>query len=153
MSIIEMIPRQLYASGRIAHRDWSYIYRHIDVIINLRLVPDQPPVPQHPILLVWAPLLMWPAPSLQWLIQLMDQMNTWINTGYRVLAHCHLGMHRLGFVLTAYYMQRYKLTRKEALAAVRAKKSNVDPPFYFLQLLDEYEDYLGIKVRICNDSY
>ncbi|TCS96573.1 protein-tyrosine phosphatase family protein [Hazenella coriacea] len=145
MSIIEMIPDQLYASGRIRQKDWAYIDRHIDAIINLRLIPDQPPFSHHPILLIWAPLMMWPAPSLQWLVQLMNQMNTLIDSGYRVLAHCHLGMHRLGFVLTAYYMQRFKLTCSEALAAVRTKKRNVDPPVYFLELLREYEKYLGIQ--------
>ncbi|AXN40715.1 hypothetical protein DTO10_21610 [Peribacillus butanolivorans] len=64
--------------------------------------------------------------------------------GYRILIHDTLGKQRLGFIITAFYMQKYRLNREEALYLVKQKKPDIKPTENYLQLLTQYEKYLNL---------
>jgi protein-tyrosine phosphatase len=69
-------------------------------------------------------------------------INDLIRSGHTVLLHDTLGIQRLGFVITAFYMQHFRLSRDQALAAVRERKPDLDPPDNYMNLLSQFEAYL-----------
>ncbi|MFC3883138.1 dual specificity protein phosphatase family protein [Bacillus songklensis] len=142
MSFVEMIPGRLYIGGRIRSSDWGFIQRHITAIINIRITPDRPPFDFSHRTMIWAPLTVLHPPELQWIIAMTKLMNSLMDPGHTILLHDTLGIHRLGFVITAFYMQRFGLSRDQALAAVRSRKSDIDPPDNYLKLLSQFEAYL-----------
>ncbi len=92
--------------------------------------------------MIWAPLTLSAPPGLSWTIKMTKQINDLINSGHSVLMHDTLGIQRLGFVITAFYMQRYCLSRDQAIAWVRQKKPDIDPPANYMVLLSKFENYV-----------
>jgi protein-tyrosine phosphatase len=144
MSFVEMIPKRLYIGGKISSADWNFVQNNITAIVNLRTKPDQPPFDFSGRVMIWAPLNVRVAPTLEWVLRLMKQLNHLIEVNHRILIHDTIGKERLGFVITAFYMQRYRLKRDQALRKVRQLKSNIKPPADYMRLLHQYEKYLGL---------
>ncbi|MCF6800473.1 dual specificity protein phosphatase family protein [Bacillus sp. ET1] len=143
MSMVEMMPGQLYIGGKILNADLEFIYKHITAIINLRIKPDYLPFDfTHNRIMIWTPLTVSSTPGLKWTIEMTELINNLIDSGYTVLIHDTIGIQRLGFVITAFYMQRFNLNRDQALSVVRQKKPNIDPPNNYMDLLSEFETYL-----------
>lgn len=62
----------------------------------------------------------------------------------KVLVHCHEGISRSCSVVSAYMMQKYGMSPKEALAYVKSKRKVANPNLGFVQQLNEYaRDQLG----------
>jgi protein-tyrosine phosphatase len=142
MSFVEMIPKRLYIGGKILFDDWDFIKNNITAIVNLRTKPDQPPFDFSGRIMIWAPLNVKVAPTLEWVIRLMKRLNRLMESGHSILIHDTIGKERLGFVITAFYMQKYRLLRDQALYTVRQKKSDIKPPAHYMRLLLQYENYL-----------
>ncbi|KAF0820911.1 MULTISPECIES: dual specificity protein phosphatase family protein [unclassified Cytobacillus] len=143
MSFVEMIPQRLYIGGKITAADWDFIKNNITAIVNLRTKPDQPPFDFTNRIMIWAPLNVRVAPSLDWVLSLMNQLNHLMELNYRILIHDTIGKERLGFVITAYYMQRFGLKRDPAIQLVKQLKPDIKPPADYMRLLKQYENYLG----------
>ncbi|MBT2694062.1 dual specificity protein phosphatase family protein [Bacillus sp. ISL-55] len=144
MSFTEMIPGRMYVGGRISSRDWPFVYHHITSIVNLRTKPDRPPFDFSQRMMIWAPLTIKVAPSIDWIERLMGQINDLVVNRHRILIHDTFGYQRLGFVIAAYYMQRFQLNRNQALYAVRKKKPDIQPTPNYMEVLTEYERHLGL---------
>jgi protein-tyrosine phosphatase len=142
MSFVEMIPGRLYIGGRITSQDWGFIHGNISAIVNLRTKPDRPPFDFSNRMMIWVPLIIQVAPSLEWVDNLMNRLNHLMDQGHRILIHDTLGIQRLGFVITAFYMQRFHLSRDQALYLVRQKKSDIQPTDNYMELLTQYERFL-----------
>jgi hypothetical protein len=80
-----------------------------------------------------------PAPSLDWLRERVKFVNEQRQAGVPIYIHCAAGVSRAGLVTTAYFMQKNKWKRDEALAFVRSKREVVNPNPFFMQLLLEWE--------------
>jgi protein-tyrosine phosphatase len=83
-----------------------------------------------------------PAPSLDWLKEQVAFVDEHRKADRAVFVHCAVGMSRSGMVVVAYLMQRDKLSRDDALKAVKAKRDIVQPNPAFMELLAEYEKEL-----------
>jgi protein-tyrosine phosphatase len=142
MSFVEMIPERLYIGGKISSDDWDFIQNNITAVVNLRTKPDRPPFDFSGRMMIWAPLNVQAAPTLEWVVRLMEHLNRLMESGQRILIHDTIGKERLGFVITAFYMQKYRLLRDQALYTVRQKKSDIKPPAHYMSLLLQYENYL-----------
>ncbi|WCK56580.1 dual specificity protein phosphatase [Aneurinibacillus sp. Ricciae_BoGa-3] len=142
MSMVEMIPQRLYVGGKISDQDWEFIQENITAIVNLRTKPDNPPFPFQNRVMLWLPLTVSQTPNLEWLIAVMHQISTLFNSGHSMLIHCRLGMHRSGFIVTAFYMERYGLGRYEALELAKQRKPDLNPPPNYMGLLARYEAFL-----------
>ncbi|MEW9670232.1 dual specificity protein phosphatase family protein [Ammoniphilus sp. 3BR4] len=144
MPISEMIPGRLYAGGTIQDQDWAAMgQRNINAVVNLRVIPDIVPTQfTNRITLLWAPLSPLILPSIDWLLQLLHQIDHLYVSGNRVFVHCTLGVHRTGLVITAFYMYKFKMRREEALQMARNKRPELNPPSHYLALLKELESYL-----------
>ncbi|WP_368298360.1 dual specificity protein phosphatase family protein [Cytobacillus firmus] len=143
MNFVEMVPKRLYIGGKISSSDWDFVQNNITAIVNLRTKPDQPPFDFSGRVMIWAPLNVRVAPTLEWVLRLMKQVNHLFEVNHRILIHDTIGKERLGFVITAFYMQRYRLKRDQALRKVRQLKSDIKPPADYMKLLLQYETYLG----------
>jgi len=144
LRFIEVIPGRLYIGGRISSEDWSIIQRNITAIINLRTKPDQPPFDFSERIMIWVPITIQVAPSIQWVDNLMKQLNILFDQGHRILIHDTLGIQRLGFVITAFFMQRFRINREQALHMVRQKKPDIQPTTNYMELLTKYEKFLNV---------
>lgn len=142
MSFVEMIPERLFIGGRISSADWDFIQNNITAIVNLRTKPDRLPFDFSGRIMIWAPLNVRVAPTQEWVVRLMKQLNRLMELGHRILIHDTIGKERLGFVITAFYMQKYGLLRDQALFTVRQMKSDIKPPADYMRLLLQYEKYL-----------
>jgi Dual specificity phosphatase, catalytic domain len=80
-----------------------------------------------------------PAPSLDWLREQVEFIDTQRREGATVYVHCHAGMSRSGLVVAAYLMLKNGWGRDEALAFLRTKRPVVQPNAAFLALLLEWE--------------
>ncbi|PAE24876.1 hypothetical protein CHI10_10230 [Bacillus sp. 7894-2] len=143
MSFIEMIPKRLYIGGKISSADWDFIKKNITAIVNLRTKPDQPPFDFFGRIMIWAPLNVRVAPTIEWVLRLMKQLNHLMELKHRILIHDTIGKERLGFVITAFYMQRYGLKHDSALKIVKQLKPDIKPPADYMRLLVQYEKHLG----------
>jgi len=139
-----MIPGRLYIGGRISSDDWGFVQRNISAIVNLRTKPDRPPFDFSRRIMIWVPITIWVAPSLEWVDNLMKQLNQLFDQGHQILIHDTLGIQRLGFVITAFYMQKYRLNREEALYIVKQKKPDIKPTENYMEMLTQYEKYLNL---------
>ncbi|MED3933343.1 dual specificity protein phosphatase family protein [Priestia megaterium] len=137
-----MISGRLYIGGRIRKFDWSFIYSYISAIINLQIKQDQPPFDFSHRIMIWAPLTLSSPPSLQWTMDMTNLISNLIDSGYSVLLHDTAGIQRLGFVITAFYMQRFSLGRDQALSVIRQRKPDINPPENYMNLLTQFEAYL-----------
>jgi Dual specificity phosphatase, catalytic domain len=145
MNIIEMVSGKLYINGKMTPEDWAFAEKDITAIVNLRTKPDRPPFDFSHRIMIWTPVTIWVAPSIEWVDTLMKQINLLYDQKHRILIHDTIGIQRLGFVIAAFYMFRFKLNSKEALKAVREKKSDLQPTQNYMGLLKEYERYLGVR--------
>ena len=59
----------------------------------------------------------------------------------RVLVYCREGKSRSASIIIAYFIRYMAMSYEEALAAVRTKRSVVDPNFSFCNQLDDYSAY------------
>ena len=137
-----MISGRLYIGGRIRKFDWNFIYSHISAIINLQIKQDQPPFDFSHRVMIWAPLTLSSPPSLQWTMDMTNLISNLIDSGYSVLLHDTAGIQRLGFVITAFYMQLFNLGRDQALSVIRQRKPDINPPENYMNLLAQFEVYL-----------
>jgi hypothetical protein len=80
-----------------------------------------------------------PAPSLEWLREQVEFIETERSAGKNVYVHCAAGISRGGMVVTAYYMAHNGWSRDEALEFVRERRPQVRPNAAFMQLLLEWE--------------
>lgn len=144
MGFTELIPGRIYAGGRITPEDWLFVYHHISAIVNLRTKPDKPPFDFSQRVMIWKPLTIKVAPSIEWVETLMNQLNHLVEQDFRILIHDTYGSQRLGFVVTAFYMQRYRLTREQALYRVRKKMPDIEPTANYMEVLKQYEKKLGL---------
>jgi len=142
MTLVEMIPGRVYIGGQLKPGDWLFIQHNINVVVNLRTKPNHPPFDFTKRFMIWSPITIREAPSIQWVDQLMKQINIFFNQGYRIVIHDTLGIQRLGFVIAAFYMQRFQLTSIQALTMVRQKKADLKPTDNYMDLLGRYEKFL-----------
>ncbi|MBP1935171.1 dual specificity protein phosphatase family protein [Paenibacillus sediminis] len=140
--IVEIIPDRLYAGGVLDLAGWSFIRKKADVVFNVIPIPDTPPFDPAGRMFIWLPLIDKVAPSLTWTIHAVKIMNELMTSGLVMYVHDKVGINRLGFILTAYFMFNYHLERDEALTYLRQKKPNLRPNAKYMQLLAEYEAYL-----------
>ncbi len=140
-----MIPKRLYIGGRISSNDWLFVHDNISAVINLQTLPDRPPFDFSNRVMIWTPLYVWTVPTIDWLDRLITQIMDLFRQGHRILIHCRFGIHRLGFVTTAFYMKQFGLTSEEALAAVKEKRPIVNPPEHYRQVLKQYEQFLNVN--------
>jgi hypothetical protein len=80
-----------------------------------------------------------PAPTLQWLREQVEFIETQRTAGRPVFVHCMQGISRGGMVTAAYLMRREGWSRDEALAFLRSRRPGVRPNPAFMQLLLEWE--------------
>lgn len=80
-----------------------------------------------------------PAPSLDWLREQVAFVAEQRQEGRTVFVHCRAGVSRSATVTAAYLMARDGLSRDDALARLRAKRSRIGPNPAFLRLLAEWE--------------
>lgn len=144
LSITEMIPGRIYVGGRISPEDWRFIGQHINAIVNLRTKPDRPPFDFSHRVMIWMPITIKVTPSITWVENLMAHINLLVKQGYSILIHDTYGYQRLGFVITAYYMQRFRMNREQALNTVQKIKPNIQPTVNYMELLARYENHLGL---------
>lgn len=141
MAIVEFLPR-LYGGGHLDDRGWQFIREHVNVVINIREKRDEPPFDFSNGILIHKPLKNDEPPKLPWVVEMMRTMNALLATGHVLYVHDTAGRNRLGFILTAFYMQRFRCTRDVALREMRKKKSDLKPNRKYMQLLSDYETYL-----------
>ena len=144
MKIYEFIPGQLYGGGAIDQAGWHFIANNVNVILSVRIVPDTPPIslPHH--LMLWFPIDDKIAPDLSWVINTVHWMNVLLDTGNVLYVHDTAGINRLGFVLTAFYMQRFGMSLEKALFILRQKKPNLQPRPWYMALLYQYQQFLSL---------
>lgn len=143
MNFVEMIPNQLYIGGEIRESDLEFIYNNVTTIINLRTKPDQLPIHFNNISMIWTPLTISSTPGIEWTKEMTKLINNLIDSKHIVLLHDTVGIQRLGFVITAFYMQRFKLSRDQALSFVRQRKPDINPPENYMNLLSDFERHIS----------
>lgn len=143
MGFVEMIPKQLYIGGKIKDTDLNFIYNNISTIINLRTIPDQLPFQFNNLTMIWTPLTISSTPGIEWTIEMTTLIKNLIESGHTILLHDTIGVQRLGFVITAFYMKYFNLSRDRALRIIRQQKPDIDPPPNYMRLLSQFEDYLS----------
>ncbi|MFC4769390.1 dual specificity protein phosphatase family protein [Effusibacillus consociatus] len=148
MDIVEIIPNHLYAGRKLNENGWKFIEQKVHAILNLREEQDKPPFDFTNRLLIWTPISAKEPPQLHWVIAATGMMNAVLDTGYVLYVHDTDGINRLGFILTAFYMQRFGLSRHEALQTVRQRKHDLNPNERYMVLLSQFEAYLkSISIR------
>jgi len=67
-------------------------------------------------------------------------IDEWLKEGRKVLVHCHAGRSRTGFILKAWYMNRYEASHAEAHEWLASQWSLYDPEgnSLFTSFLDSY---------------
>ena len=85
-----------------------------------------------------------PAPSLEWLRQMVEFVANNRKAGRTTFVHCRNGVSRSGLVMTAYLMRKNHWPRDEALAFIRTKRPEARPNPAFMKLLLDWQRELGI---------
>lgn len=94
----------------------------------------------------WAPIRdAEPVPSLEWLREQVQFIETERATGRVVYVHCQNGVSRSGMVVVAYYMARNSWSRDEAMEFVKSRRPGLRPNPAFMRLLSEWEQSLKDK--------
>jgi Dual specificity phosphatase, catalytic domain len=83
-----------------------------------------------------------PAPSLDWLREMVEFIECNRKAGRRTYVHCRNGVSRSGLVVLAYEMFKNGWTRDEALAFVKTKRGIVRPNRAFMERLLEWEQVM-----------
>ncbi|KIL37577.1 hypothetical protein SD71_02915 [Cohnella kolymensis] len=143
MIIVPVIPNRLYAGGKLDQQGWRFIALNVNTVVNLRTVQDHPPFDFTGRLLLWTPILDPVPPSLQWVISVTRLMNGLLDTGNVIYVHDTAGINRLGFILTALFMQRFGYGRDTALTLLRQMKPDLNPNPPYMALLASFEAYLN----------
>jgi protein-tyrosine phosphatase len=145
MFIAEIIPNLLYGGGTLNDEGWKFIQNRVTAILNISTYPDHPPFDFVGRIYIWAPILDEATPELTWVITLTQQMNVLLTNGWVTYVHDRAGHNRLGFILAAYFMQRYGYSRDQALFMLRLKKPDLAPKAHYMALLARFQDYLAGK--------
>jgi hypothetical protein len=80
------------------------------------------------------------APSIGWLQEQVEFIETQRSAGRTTFVHCFQGASRSGLVVTAYLMRKHSWTRDEAIAKIREKRPQLRPNPAFMELLSEWEN-------------
>jgi len=113
--------------------------RNTQAVLNLCEVTDPYKVVAHR----WEPIRdAEPVPSLDWLREQVEFIETEREAGRAVFVHCRNGVSRSGMVVVAYLMARHGWSRDEAMTFVRSKRPMVRPNPSFMHLLQEWEESL-----------
>lgn len=80
------------------------------------------------------------APSIAWLQEQVEFIETQRGAGRTTFVHCFQGVSRSGLVVTAYLMRKHSWTRDEAIAKIREKRPQLRPNPAFMELLSEWEN-------------
>lgn len=80
-----------------------------------------------------------PAPSLEWLKEMVAWVETQRDASKPTFVHCFNGASRSGLVTTAYLMKRHGWSRDEAIARIAEKRPQIRPNPAFMTLLAEWE--------------
>src|SRR5262245_1733721 len=100
----------------------------------------------RPAAYLWKPIRdAAPAPSIAWLHEAVEFVDTQRRAGRTTYVHCRVGMSRSGMVVIAHLMSRHGWTRDEALKFVRSKRPVTNPNPAFMKLLSEWEQTLKAK--------
>jgi hypothetical protein len=83
-----------------------------------------------------------PAPSLDWLREVVRWIDDNREAGRTTFVHCRNGISRSGLVVVAYLMYEHGWSRDEALAFVRRRRPETRPNRAFMHLLLEWEEAL-----------
>jgi hypothetical protein len=83
-----------------------------------------------------------PAPSLDWLADAVEFLDSQRRAGRTTFVHCRNGVSRSGMVVTAYVMFKHNWPRDRALAFVRSKRPQTRPNPAFMERLAEWERFL-----------
>jgi hypothetical protein len=86
-----------------------------------------------------------PAPSIDWLRQIVEFVDAQRKAGKTTYVHCYAGVNRAATVVTAYLMWRNHWTREEALTFVRSRRPEVRPHPAYMQLLLDWEEAIHVK--------
>src|SRR4051812_6834200 len=114
MFITEFIPNLLYGGGTLTSEGWLFIEEKIMAVLNISTFPDHPPFNFLGRIYMWAPILDKAAPGLDWVINMTQQINVLLDNGMPTYVHDRKGQNRLGFILSAFFMQRYGYSRDQA---------------------------------------
>ena len=121
----------LYQGGFVASPPWR-----THAVLNLSETAD----PYSSAVHVWEPISdAAPAPSIDWLQQQVQWIETQRGAGRRVFVHCRNGVSRSGMVITAYLMHKNRWSREQALDFVRSKRPITRPNPAFMERLSEWE--------------
>ena len=109
-------------------------------VLNLCEIPDRYQVESHR----WRSIRdAAPAPTLEWLREQVDFIESERSAGRVVYVHCRNGVSRSGMVAAAYLMRRERWSRDQALDFLRQHRPSVRPNPAFMQLLVDWERSLG----------
>lgn len=113
--------------------------RRTRTVLNLCETEDPYQVESHR----WEPIRdAAPAPSLNWLRDQVEFIESERAAGRVVFVHCRNGVSRSGMVVVAYVMAHNGLPRDEAMELVRSCRPGLRPNPAFMQLLLEWEQSL-----------
>lgn len=91
----------------------------------------------------WAPVFeKGKEPSLDWLRQVVEFIDSYRRAGRTTYVHCLAGVNRSAAAVTAFLMYKHGWKRDEALKFVQAKRSIVQPNPVLMRLLAEWEQSL-----------
>jgi hypothetical protein len=97
----------------------------------------------------WLPLQSGSVPTIPWLQDRVQFIDTQRLAGRTVFVHCDAGIDRSGMVVVAYFMWRDRRSRDEALEFVQRKRPIVRPNPVFMQLLRQWESVLLLPHAPC----
>ena len=93
-----------------------------------------------------------PAPDISWLRDQVEFIDTQRSAGREVFIHCDAGISRSGMVMAAYLMNHYSWSRDQALDFIRTKRPIVHPNAAFMDLLNEWEDFVKTSTSTSHPS-
>jgi predicted protein tyrosine phosphatase len=118
-------------------------------VLNLCEVEDTYRCDTH----VWKPIRdAAPAPSIDWLREQVEFVDSQRRAGNTVYIHCFAGISRSGMVVIAYLMLKNHWTVNEALAFVRSKRPIVRPNPAFMKLLCQWECELEGRTAVASHA-
>jgi protein-tyrosine phosphatase len=140
MEFNEFLPGRLFAGTKPDSMGWRTLRKlNIGAILDISDQPDHAPADFPPIPILYFKLGNKEIPTLQQLNAFVRQVMCFLEQGVAVYVHDISGRNRLGFFMTALYMQMYHLPFAQALEAVRRKRPQLSPRGHFVKLLQEYQ--------------
>ncbi|MEI8194273.1 MAG: dual specificity protein phosphatase [Phycisphaerae bacterium] len=94
----------------------------------------------------WQPLHSGVAPTLQWLREQVDFIDSCRRAGKAIFVHCDAGIDRSASVVAAYLMWHKHITSDAAIELVQRKRAVARPSPMFLRLLNEWQAVQGTSV-------